>query len=134
MTTRDRILILSATRAGLFIFSTNGERQEWERSRPFLAEYDVYHASYDPRDGSIWAAANGGQNQVFRSQDLGLTWEAKGPPFECDSIWHVEPGHSSSPQSVFVGVKPAALWKSCDLGQSWQPVTSLNAHETREDW
>jgi photosystem II stability/assembly factor-like uncharacterized protein len=134
MTTSDRILVLSATRAGLFIFSTNNERREWERAGPFLAENDIYHAAYDPRDGSIWAAANGPRNQIFRSPDLGLTWEAKGEPFECESIWHVEPGHSSSPRTVFAGVKPAALWKSCDSGETWQAETSLNAHETREDW
>jgi photosystem II stability/assembly factor-like uncharacterized protein len=129
-----QISILTATRAGLYVFSSDNHRQHWDRTGPFLPEFDVHHAAFDRRDRSIWAAANGPENQVFRSLDFGQTWEVKGAPFDCDSIWHVEPGHSSEPETVYAGLKPAALWQSVDSGESWQPVLSLNEHETRGEW
>jgi photosystem II stability/assembly factor-like uncharacterized protein len=134
MLTSDQIVVLTSTRAGLFLYAADTCRSEWKQSGPFLADFDIHHAIFDCRNGSIWAAANGPENQVFRSSDLGETWEAKGAPFDCDSIWHVEPGHSSEPEAVYAGLKPAALWKSVNGGESWAPVSSLNDHETRGEW
>jgi hypothetical protein len=134
MSTVHPIFVLAATRAGLFLFQSDEKRKEWAQSGPFLVDYDVYHAVYDTRDGSIWAAANGEQNRIYCSKDFGKTWNAMGSPFECDSIWHVEPGRADTPGTVYAGLKPAALWKSTDSGQSWQSVAGLNDHETRVDW
>jgi hypothetical protein len=38
------------------------------------------------------------------------------------------------PETIFVGLKPAALWQSSDVGETWHPVRGLNEHETSVDW
>lgn len=127
-------LLLVATERGLFLYRSDQERTEWERTGPFLAPFDVHHAALDPRDGSIWAAANGDGARVYRSHDLGETWESMGDPFACDLVWHVEPGRPEEPETVYAGVMPAALYRSDDSGRTWQLVEGLTGHPSRNEW
>ncbi|MGH2562412.1 MAG: WD40/YVTN/BNR-like repeat-containing protein [Thermomicrobiales bacterium] len=129
-----RVVVLAATQHGLFLFHGDDERSSWERSGPFLPDFDVNHAAYDPRDGAIWAAANNGEARVYRSPNFGQSWDAMGSPFDAHSVWHVEPGRTERQGEVFVGVKPAALYRSADGGDTWTAVDGLNNHESRPEW
>jgi len=128
------VVILAATTDGLFLIHGNDARTQWIEIGPFFAGMQIQHAVYDPRDGSLWAAVNGHENRVMHSTDLGETWTQAGPAMAVDEIWHVEPGHSSRPGTVFAGVKPAALYRSDNSGADWRPVPGLNEHVTREEW
>jgi hypothetical protein len=119
---------------GLYLLHAGQDREAWERTGPNLAQSDVHHAVFDPRDGSIWAAANGAEPRIYQSHDFGATWTPRGEPFACDSVWHVEPGRADQPGLVFAGVKPAGLYRSGDGGESWQPVTGLNEHPSQCEW
>jgi photosystem II stability/assembly factor-like uncharacterized protein len=130
----ENVLVLVATKQGLFHFIGNSDRSTWRKCGPFFANCDVNHATFDDRDGSIWVAANDGAARVFKSNDLGASWEPKGDSLPADLVWHVEPGGTDKPDTVFAGVMPAALYKSTDGGQTWMGVDSLNNHETRSEW
>jgi photosystem II stability/assembly factor-like uncharacterized protein len=128
-------MILAGTEHGLFLYlCADHQRTEWEGTGPFLAPFDVHHASLDPRDGSIWAAANGDGARIYRSIDFGGSWEAMGDPLPCDLVWHVEPGRTDEPDVVYAGVMPAALYRSGDGGRSWQLVEGLTNHPSRGEW
>jgi photosystem II stability/assembly factor-like uncharacterized protein len=129
-----RPLVLAATKVGLYLFSGDAERRSWQRSGPYLAPCDISHATLDPRDGALWAAANGEQAWVYRSPDLGQTWRAMGGPFLVEKVWHVEPGRPEEPATVYAGVMPAALYRSRDGGETWAAVDGLTNHPTREEW
>jgi hypothetical protein len=129
-----RLVVLAATNVGLYLFQGDAGRRTWERSGPFLAPCDISHATLDPRDGAIWAAANGEQAWVYRSADLGQTWRAMGGPFPVEKVWHVEPGRVDEPRTVYAGVMPAALYRSRDGGESWSQVDGLTCHPSHEEW
>ena len=57
-----------------------------------------------------------------------------GGPFAAELVWGVAPGRSDQPGVAYAGVKPAALYRSDDGGATWQPVTGLNEHASREEW
>jgi photosystem II stability/assembly factor-like uncharacterized protein len=46
----------------------------------------------------------------------------------------VEPGHTSEPDTLWLGATPGALFRSDDKGETWAPVLGLIQHETREHW
>ena len=48
--------------------------------------------------------------------------------------WHVEPGHASEPETLFLGGTPGALFRSDDGGATWEPVNGVIEHPTRERW
>jgi photosystem II stability/assembly factor-like uncharacterized protein len=127
-------LVLVGTKKGLFRI------RDGELTGPELTGWSIFHAARDPRDGALYAASNnfvyGGA--VHRSSDGGETWERSEPielaGHELGELWHVEPGHASQPETLFLGAAPGALFRSDDSGASWRSVTGLVEHETRERW
>ena len=136
-------LLVVGTRKGLFLIRGDDERRSFEVEGPFLPGWQVNHALVDPRDGALYACANswvyGGT--VQRSTDMGKTWERSeglGLPEESGlklaSTWHLEPGHPSQPETLWLGGEPGVLFRSDDSGASWQVNEALLGHETREQW
>jgi photosystem II stability/assembly factor-like uncharacterized protein len=78
---------------------------------------------------------------VHRSNDAGRTWqrsERLGIPEETgltlERTWHLEPGHSSEPDSLWLGGAPGVLFRSSNGGESWEVNRGLLEHPTREQW
>jgi len=137
------VLVLAGTRKGLFLLHGDDARTRWELEGPLLTGWSIYHAILDRRDGAVYAAAN---NWVYgatvqRSDDLGRTWsrsEQLGLPEESglklEAAWHVEPGHESEPETLWLGGDPGVLFRSDDGGSAWEPVAGILEHPTRDRW
>ena len=65
---------------------------------------------------------------MYRSEDKGATWEKLWSPMEGMPIWSmaIDP---VDPETIFVGIKPAALFRSKDGGQSWTKLGVEMAQE-----
>lgn len=145
MAKKGDVVLLVGTRKGAFILSGDKSRKNWALSGPHCKGGDVYHMTYDPRNGgSVITATNymiWGQ-QIHMSNDLGQTWSQsqESPNFAhregmtVKNLWHVEPGRDDEPGVLYAGVDPASLFKSEDNGATWQEVTGLTDHPTREQW
>lgn len=108
-----------------------------------LAGWSVFHAVVDSRNGAWIAAAN---HRVFgptiqRSIDEGRTWTRStdmslpsDSDLELNSVWHVEPGHVTQPDTLFLGADPGLLFRSDDSGATWQVNEALRLHRTRGTW
>ena len=80
--------------------------------------------------------------EIQFSDDLGGAWTSgkEQPRFSGDSgqtvdrLWHIEPGGESDPGVMYVGVQPAAIFRSGDSGDTWKEVTGLSTHPTRDQW
>ncbi len=133
-------VLLVGTRKGLFVVRENAG---WATDGPYLTGWEVFHAVADPRDGALYAATNSWVYgpTVHRSTDGGASWERAeeiGLPEESgltlEKSWHVEPGHASEPDTLFLGAAPGVLLRSDDRGATWQSVRGLVEHPTRERW
>ena len=65
-----------------------------------------------------------------RAEELGLPEESG---LKLASTWHLEPGHSSEPGTLWLGGEPGVLFRSDDAGVTWAPNEALLGHETREN-
>ncbi|MCW5853073.1 MAG: hypothetical protein KIT87_23600, partial [Anaerolineae bacterium] len=73
-------------------------------------------------DGSTMYAGGGGW--LGRSTDGGATWQALPVPSGVTDV-HALAVDPTTPQTVYLTAsapRPAALYRSADAGQSWQPV------------
>lgn len=152
-----KVRIYIGTRKGGYIAESDKRRQKWSVRGPFQPGRDVFHIAPDPRHyGEVYAAVNSPffGPMLFRSKDHGHKWTeippplmpvmSKRPPPTFDSIeppkrpivnlWHITPGRSDEPNTVYVGVDPASLYRSDDRGQTWASVLGINEHPTREKW
>ncbi len=136
-------VILAGTRKGLFLVRRGDGGGGWRVEGPTLEGWEVFHATVDPRDGTWYACANnfvyGGT--LHRSKDEGTTWdriEGIGLPEEHDltleKLWHLEPGHESQPDVLWLGGAPGVLFRSEDGGSTFEPVKGIVEHSTRDQW
>jgi hypothetical protein len=158
-----KVAVLVGTEKGAYIFRGGAARSRWTAEGPLFPGEPVHHLAFDPRDGgSMYAACNftWGGPKIRVSRDLGKTWKVvANPAFPKGKVatsnawvtgekfpvpvtaelafhraWHIEPGHASQPNVVWVGVEPAALFRSDDRGETWKEIASLTDHPTRAQW
>lgn len=140
-----RIVLLIATRKGLWQLASDPSRRSWKLTGPQFLGHIVHHAVADPRDGrTLLAAARTGHlgPTVFRSTDRGRTWtEAKQPPAfkpdagrTVDHTFWLTAGHASEPRVWYAGTSPQGLFRSEDGGASWAGVDGFNEHPQRKAW
>ena len=154
----SRVRVLVGTRKGTYIVESDQARKRWKVNPVSNAGREVYHVAADPRHpGTLYAAVNSGfwGPILYRSSNWGKRWEevatpltpvAKDrpnpfestdptpPPRPVQNLWHIEPGHPSEPETVFIGVDPFMLFRSDDQAKSWAPVPGINEHPTKKDW
>lgn len=136
-------MVLVGTRKGLFRLEGDDARRDWHVEGPLLDAWGVYHATLDRRSRAIYAAANHYTYgpTVQRSTDMGETWtRAKQLTLPEESglfvnaTWHVEPGRTEEPETLYLGGDPAVLFRSDDGGESWEPNRGILEHPTRGEW
>jgi photosystem II stability/assembly factor-like uncharacterized protein len=143
----DGILLLVATRKGLWILRSDADRSAWWAGGPEFLGHIIQHAVLDPRDGrTLLAATSTGHlgPTVFRSTDLGATWrEASHPPAFASgeplarslrSVFWLTPGHGDEPGVWYAGGSPQGLFRTEDGGDTWAPVTGWNDHPSWMEW
>jgi photosystem II stability/assembly factor-like uncharacterized protein len=137
------LLLLAGTKKGLFLF-TSSDREHWELRGPVIRGKEVHHAVRDVRTGRIFATSNDTWfgSEIVYSDDAGETWTSakRSPSFAEDTdlklerIWHLEPGLPETPNILYAGVAPAALFRSDDSGETWSEIAGLTSHPTRPRW
>src|SRR5678816_558044 len=139
----DRIVLCIGTKKGLFVAESSKTRRSFALRGPFGAGVEVYSALIETRGSPRIYASSCNPffgMKVLRSTNLGKSFaETKGAPaFPKDdgralaNIWSIEPGEGK--KELFAGVEPAALFRSGDLGDSWEMVEGISNHEHARKW
>jgi len=143
------------TRKGAFVLTSDGQRRQWDISRPHFGGWEMYHLKGSPADPNrLYASQSSGWfgQLIQRSEDGGKTWAPVGNEFAYDGVpgthqwydgtphpwefarvWHLEPS-LTDPDTVYAGVEDAALFRSTDGGQSWHELAGLRGHGSGPSW
>jgi photosystem II stability/assembly factor-like uncharacterized protein len=152
----NKVRILVGTRKGSYVVIGDRTRRRWTVGPRAQEMNEVYHVVADPRHpGDLYSAANSTfwGPELYRSRNWGKTWKEittpLSPPHKArkfdggdspaskvalKNLWHVEPGHPSQPNTLYLGADPHFLFRSDDLGSSWAPIQSINRHPDRKNW
>jgi hypothetical protein len=152
--------LLVGTRKGGYVLEGDVARRKWKVTSRLESGYEVFHMTGDPRHpGDVYACVNSWLwgPALYRSHDYGKKWEEIGTPmlaaksarrprfdpenpeapppeYAVANLWHLEPGDASKPDTLFLGLDPYSLHRSDDLGASWEPVSALNDHPSKDKW
>jgi hypothetical protein len=140
MPVRPDVLLLIGTSKGLFLLDRSGEL-----NNPIANGASVPSIGFDARRRRVLAGKTSffWGTGVTYSDDLGRTWnEPEAPnlrfPQDIDAsvkqAWQVAPGTRAEADVVYVGVEPAALFRSNDAGQTFELVRGLWDHPHRPTW
>ncbi len=152
----NKVRILVGTRKGSYVVIGDRNRRRWTIGPRAQEGNDVYHMVADPRHpGELYSAANNTfwGPELYRSRNWGKSWKEISTPLSprhkarrtdgdefpaakvaLKNLWHVEPGHPSEPDTLYVGADPHFLFRSHDRGDSWEPIRSINQHPDRSHW
>jgi hypothetical protein len=153
--TMSGVRLLVGTRKGAFVLTSDGKRQSWKVTGPHFAGWEIYHIKGSAADPNrVYASQSSGWfgQQIQRSEDGGVTWNAvnnefaydgvpgthqwydgTAHPWEFKRVWHLEPS-PTDPNLVYAGVEDAALFVTTDGGQHWQELPGLRGHGSGPKW
>jgi photosystem II stability/assembly factor-like uncharacterized protein len=140
MPIRSDVRLLVGTTKGLFVLDNSGGLEP-----PAFIGNSVPIANYDPRSKRMLAGTTSffWGTGVATSDDLGKTWSLPETPnlqFPADTeasmkaAWQIVPASDAEPEVIYVGVEPAALFKSTDGGKTFELVRGLWDHPHRPTW
>ena len=151
----SRVRVLTGTRKGAFLLTSDGTRRNWTVEGPFFAGWEIYHLKGSPvNPDRIYASQSSGWfgQLIQRSDDGGKTWNPVGNqfaydgvpgthqwydgtphPWEFKRVWHLEPS-LTDPDTVLAGVEDAALFRSANGGQTWTELAGLRGHGSGPQW
>lgn len=141
------VLLLLGTTKGAFLARSDAARKQWDVAGPYFHGHAVYSLAYDNRSGRHrwWASTSSPLWGTFlrSSDDFGKTWtnpmeaNIKFPPesgLSLKNIWKITLAGAQTPDKLYCGVEPAALFESQDAGESWSLVRGLFDHPHRPRW
>jgi photosystem II stability/assembly factor-like uncharacterized protein len=140
-------MLFIGTRKGAWLLTADAKRRSWASTGPIFLGQVIQHVVLDARDRrTLLMASRTGHlgPTVFRSTDLGETWqEASRPPAFAEgdalersvqSVVWLSPGHADEPGVWYAGAVPQCLFRSEDGGDTWSPVTGFNDHPMWQTW
>ncbi len=141
------VLLLVGTTKGAFLLRSPSDRKHWHVAGPYFHGQSVYSLAYDGRNGRhrLWASTGSMLWGTFlrSSDDFGRTWtnpleaNIRFPPdsgVSLRNIWKIALGLPETPDTLYCGVEPAALFQSHDAGESWALARGLFDHPHRPRW
>jgi hypothetical protein len=141
------IILMVGTVKGAFIFHGDRSRGEFHLAGPYFKGQEVFSAAYLP-DKKAPRMLMGAKSQhwgstVNWSDDFGASWHEPadgnvkfpaGSALSLNAIWALEPAPLLGSEVVFAGVDPAALYRSDDRGETFDPNEALLNHPERPYW
>ena len=124
---KDYSICVGAVGFGGGVWHSPDAGDNWNRIRdPFPLGSQVRGmAVYPDNPNRILAGSDYG---IYRSEDCGATWEKLWSPMDGMPIWSIAIDPVDT-ETIFVGIKPAALFRSRDGGESWARLSVQMAQE-----
>jgi hypothetical protein len=120
--------VLVCTEYGGYVFSKDDKK--WKMINRFLRGESVNSISHDI-EGNLYAATL--TEGVFLSSDEGKTWKPVNKGLHVRKVWTVEPDPHRK-HFLYAGTHYGHLFRSEDMGRSWQEITGLHKAPLRKDW
>jgi photosystem II stability/assembly factor-like uncharacterized protein len=143
----DTVLMVG-TKKGMWLGRSDEARRDWEWEGPHFQMQAVYSTMVDKRGGSTRLLAGSASSwfgpQVYRSDDLGQTWDEtpngalrfpEDTGATLASVWQLQPGSAAGDDAVvWAGTEPGAVFRSTDRGETFELVRGLWDHPQRAEW
>src|SRR5579864_8562858 len=141
------LVLMVGTVKGAFIFHSDRSRRDFHIAGPYFKGLEVFSTAFLPDKKSprmlMGVKSQHWGSTVNWSDDFGASWiepaegNVKYPAssgLSLNSIWALEPAPLVGPNVVFAGADPAALYRSDDRGETFQPNEALLNHAERPFW
>ena len=135
----SKTFLMVGTRKGCFLLESDEARRDWTLRGPFCEGWPIYHVIRDADSGTVFAAAASEWHgsSVWRSPDLGETWEqsSEGLSYENGDLKLSKVSSLTAAHGrLFAGAENPGVFESRDGGVTWSLLTNLEGQPGSEGW
>lgn len=121
-----------ATIEGIYTFRRASPEGAWESAERVHPEWPVGSLLHEPRSDFLFAGVHGGGG-LWRSIDRGRNWTRMGANVP-SHIYSIQSQYIGDRCRLWLGVEPASLFFSDDLGETWTEREALKSVPEHENW
>jgi hypothetical protein len=126
--------LLVATTEGVYEFGRASPQAAWEiRRKDILEGQHVSALLHEPRSGMLLAGLHY-QGGLQVSLDGGRTWEARNNGLQSGHVYTVMAQYVGDRTRLYAGTEPVMLYRSEDLGASWQTLPAVREVPETDKW
>lgn len=126
-------VIKVGTIGGVYTFERESLLSPWLNKGVSRPDFHVGSLLFEPGSGYLFAGTHGGGG-LWRSTDLGNTWEELTNGLSHRHIYSIQCQYIDGKPRLWVGAEPASLFMSNDLGKSWVERKSIKTVPENENW
>ena len=104
----------------------------WKVAETTLEGRQISALVYEPRSSLVFAGIAG--HGLYASADEGRTWDLRADGLRIDHIFAMAVDSRGDQPILYAGTLPPALFRSTDLGHTWQELTTLNEIPDADKW
>ncbi len=124
--------LLVGTINGVHALERRDVSSEWQITDTSLQGRQISSLVLELRSGVVFAGIAG--HGLYASADQGRTWEPRASGLRIDHIFAMAVDERGSQPLLYAGTLPPALFRSRDMGQSWQEIATLNEIPDSDKW
>ena len=127
-------MLLVATAEGICAFERAELGAPWRpRRRDILPGRHPSALLYEPRSGLLFAGLHY-QGGVLASEDGGESWTARNNGLESGHVYTLAAQELADRIILYAGTEPAMVYRSEDLGRSWQALRAMREVPDTDKW
>ena len=124
--------LLVGTVDGLVLLRCESAGAGWRRASTGLAAHQISALVAAPNLGLVFAGTAG--KGLYASADGGASWELRTKGLRSQHVFAMALDDRGDHPVLYAGMLPPALYRSFDLGQSWEELPSLNDVPDSDKW
>jgi photosystem II stability/assembly factor-like uncharacterized protein len=130
------LILMVATLRGVVRFDRGGVDQPWRETARSLETHHISCLLYEPRSRLLFAGCHGygPDGGLYVSADEGRTWAPRMNGLTSEHIYTLAAQPRDGRVVLWLGVEPAGLFRSEDLGESWTDLPTLREAPGHEKW
>jgi photosystem II stability/assembly factor-like uncharacterized protein len=124
--------LMVGTMDGVVELSVSQDSGAWKTLNRTLDGLHVSSLMSEPGSGAIFAGVHG--EGLYRSLDGAATWETAMPGLSVPHVFSLAYDLRGQALTLFAGTEPARLFRSRNLGDSWEELPGLATAPARDKW
>jgi photosystem II stability/assembly factor-like uncharacterized protein len=124
--------LLVGTIKGVHVLERTETSSAWRLADTCLEGRQISSLVFHAGSGQVFAGIAG--HGLYASADQGRTWQLRASGLRIDHVFAMAVDGRQSHPVLYAGTLPPALFRSTDLGQSWQELSTLNEIPDADKW
>lgn len=117
---------------GVLAIQRENEEGSWRIGMTGLEGRHISSLVFEPVSGLLFAGVH--KAGLYRSKDLGKSWERKAAGLTQEHIYCLSYVQRQRAVELYAGTEPAHLFRSDDLGETWHELQALRSLPSVSDW